>query len=456
MAVERGRDFGIWSSRWTFLAAAIGLAVGLGDIWRRPEAIGAHGGAVYLLAYFLFLFLIIVPVAIAEARVGMWARANPLMAMRSLVAQTPAPKWWAWFVQLSVVAALLLVANYSVVAGWLAAYIGKVGSGGFAGASVDGVAADFRSLLASGDEMRFWQSVVMAFTVFISALSVARSMAVGLRVVLPVLLLVLLVFIGYGFRVGDFQQAVSWLFDSRLADFSWRSALSALQSAFYTLCVATGAFMALGAYFPSGRSISRQLVALAFIDVFVVLLAGLALFSLVLDQHIEPGSGPALLFVSLPYAFGNAALGDVFGSLFFTMALLFSITTMVVLMEPAVAYLLERRRLPRWLAALLVGVAVSYTGWLSIASLNAESNLQWRGRAFIEYVDIVATYVLLPLCGFAFAVFIASWAPHAVFGSPRNWWSRLGFSLWLGLLRYIAPPVFFVMLVVGLYQRLLI
>ncbi|MGJ8685908.1 MAG: sodium-dependent transporter [Spongiibacteraceae bacterium] len=456
MAVERGQALGIWSSRWTFLAAAIGLTVGLGDIWRRPETIGAQGGAVYLFVYVLFLFLIVVPVAIAEARVGMWARANPLMAMRSLVAQTPAPRWWAWFIQLSVIAALLLAANYSVVAGWLAAYIAKVGSGSFAGASVDGVAAEFRGLLASRDDMLFWQCLVMLFTVSVSAFSVARSMAVGLRVVLPVLLLVLLVFIGYGFRVGDFQQAVTWLFDSRFADFSWRSALSALQSAFYTLCVATGAFMALGAYFPSGRSISRQLVVLAFIDIFVVLLAGLAVFSIVLDQHIEPSSGPALLFVSLPYAFGNTALGDVFGALFFSMVMFFSITTMVVLMEPAVAYLVERWRLPRWLAALMAGLAVSYIGWLSIASLDSESNLQWGGRAFIEYVDIVATYALLPLCGFVFAVFIASWAPPAVFGSPKYWWSRLAFSLWQGLLRYIAPPVFFVMLVVGLYQRLLV
>ncbi|WP_269619932.1 sodium-dependent transporter [Zhongshania sp. BJYM1] len=453
MALRKRKIQGIWSSRWTFLAAATGLVVSLGNFWRTPQELGQNGGGAYLIAYVACLFLIMLPIAVAEVRIAVRARGNPVHAIDQLAHYSKASKHWSLVTQIACIAALLLAANYSLVSGWLLVYVAKMGSGVMEAASLDSVAGQFKDLLASPDVMRFWQRVFLVAAIGLSALNVVRGMAAVLRVLLPVLLLVLLGLLYYGYVLGDFPSALRWMFDLRVADLTWRAGFSALQHAFYTLSIGTGALMAYGAYFPSGRSVTRQLIALAVFDTAVLVIAGVAILALVFDQHIVSGSGPALLFISLPFSFGNLVFGDIAGTSFFLLLSILSLTTVVALMEPVVAYLVERWGFMRWLAALLTGGLVFIVGDLSITSMMPDSDLRWFSRSLMEWLDILAANVLLPLCAWCFVLFAAWRVPKLVYGVRDGWFEGVFFWLWQALLRYIAPPAVLAVLIIGLYLR---
>ncbi|MEX1664717.1 sodium-dependent transporter [Zhongshania arctica] len=454
MTLKKRKIQGIWSSRWTFLAAATGLVVSLGNFWRTPQELGQNGGGAYLIAYVACLFLVMLPIAIAEVRIAVRARGNPIHAMDQLAHYAKASKHWSLVTQIACIAALLLAVNYSIISGWLLAYVAKMASGVMDAASVDVVAKEFQELLASPELMRFWQRLFLVMAVSLSALNVVWGMAAVLRVILPVLLLVLVGLLYYGYALGDFNSALRWMFELRLEDLTWRGGFSALQHAFYTLSIGTGALMAYGAYFPSGRSVTRQLIALAVFDTVVLIIAGVAILALVFDQHIVPGSGPALLFISLPYSFGNLVFGDIAGTAFYLLLFILSLTTVVALMEPVVAYLVERWGFMRWLAAMLVGAMVFLMGDLSISSMMTDSGMRWWSRSLMEWLDILAANVLLPLCAWCFVLFAGWRVPKLVYGVREGWFEGVFFWLWQALLRYIAPPAVLAVLVVGLYLRI--
>lgn len=454
MALKKNRVQGIWSSRWTFLAAATGLVVSLGNFWKAPQQVAANGGAVYLLVYIGFLLVFALPIAVAEVRIAVRARANPIHAIDQTAHFAGALRHWSLTTQLAALAALLLAANLGVVASWLIHYVAKMSSGVMEAASLDMVAGEFQRLLTSPEDVRVYHALFVVLAVLMSAINVNRGMAVLLRILLPVLALVMLGLLYFSYELGDYGAAWRALFSYRPGDFSWQAILLALQQAFYALGLGTAALMAYGAYFPSGRSVTRQLMALAVIDTAAMLLGGLIIIALVSDQHIVPGQGPALLFISLPYSFGNLAFGDIAGTALYVLLGILALTTVVALFEPVVAYLVERWALPRALAATMAGAAVLTVGEAALMSQQVGSSLQWFSRSAMEWLDIVVGYVLLPMCALCFVLFAAWRVPRHVYGVKDRWLEKRFFWLWLAMLRYIAPPALFCLLSLGLYQRL--
>lgn len=454
MAIKKRKVQGIWSSRWTFLAAATGLVVSLGDFWAVPQAIAGGGGLAYLLAYIFCLVLVVLPVAVAEVRVAVRARANPVHAVDQLAHYAGASPHWSLVSQIAAVAGLMLAANLGVAAAWVLAYVPIMASGVLEAASLDMAASEYQALLDNPELSQYWHRWFLAAVVALSAISVVRGMALVLRIVLPVLLLALLGLLYYSSELGDYSAALSSMFGYRPSELSGWAVVSAMKHAFYTLAIGTGALMAYGAYFPSGRSVSRQLGFLAFVDTAVMLLGGLVIIALVSDQHIQAGRGLALMFISLPYTFGNLVFGDIAGTMFYVMLCILVITSVVALLEPAVAYLVERWAVPRWLSAALAGLAVWLLGDLAILSLQPQSSLMWYSRTLLEWSDIFVGSVLLPLCALCFTLFAGWRVPKAVHGVRDRWFEGIFFWLWQALLRYIAPPMLLVVLVAGLYQRL--
>ncbi len=453
-SIQKRKVQGIWSSRWTFFAAAVALVAGLGDFWATPEHIAAQGGGVYLACYVAALAFVAMPVAVAQLRVALRARANPIHAVDQFAELAGVSRHWPLMSQLATVTAMLLVARLAVVAGWLAAYAARMSSPEMDAASLDTIAKSFGDLLADVPEQHYWSHLFLFAVAVFSSMTVVRGMAKLLRVVLPLLLLVLMVLVYYAAELGDFSAARALMFEPRWADFDARAAFSALQQAFFTLSVGSFALMAYGAYFPSGRSVGRQVSALVILDLVVMLLGGLLVLALVVDQHIIAAEGPALLFISLPYTFGNLVFGDIAGTVFFTVLAVFALTSAVALLEPLVAYLVERWGLPRWLVAPVAVVVVAALTDLSIVSMQADTPLHFAGRSLHEWLDILTAQILLPFCALCFALFAGWRVPRVVYGIRERRVDRICFWLWQLLLRYIAPPALLLVLVVGVYTRL--
>ena len=444
---------GRWRARSTFVLALSASAVGLGNLWRFSYLSGEYGGAPFVITYVLCLFLIAVPVMVAEVVVGSHGRGSPVAAIRRASDRSLLSRKWALLGVLACFTGLLILSFYSVVAGWGMAYAGFMQSGVFAAASAPVVGEHFGRLLADPARQVYWQSLFLLLTVSIVALGVRRGLGLLVWLAVPTLVAMLAVLIKFSFDNGDIDAARDFLFTTRLMDFSPQSALVALGHAFYTLGVGVGTGISYGAYAPERIPIGRSVLAVAVFDTMIALLAGLAIFPIVFANNMEPSMGPGLLFVSLPYAFGNTVQGELFGTVFFALRVLAALGSAVAIMEPIVGTLKQWARLERLTATLLVGAVVWLLGVAVVVSFASGEGLPWLGNLnLFEFFDAITTDVLLPLVSLLTALFVGWRLRPEILRLELYRESGVFFSLWRFLLRYIAPPAIVLLMLAPFFE----
>ncbi|WP_461516611.1 sodium-dependent transporter [Porticoccus sp.] len=444
---------GAWSSRWTFVMAATGSAVGLGNIWKFPYIAGENGGGAFVLVYLLCILLVGMPVMVAEVMLGRRGRQSPINAMRYLTQEAGLHGAWNAIGWLGVTAGLMILSYYAVIAGWALYYIGQMASGTFQGASADQAGVVFGQLLSSPKELIFWQSIFMLLTMAVVVGGVTRGLGVAVRILMPLLFVLLVILLGFSIQRGDFARGYNFLFSFNYEALTWAGVLEAMGHAFFTLSLGMGAIMAYGAYMPDHARIGRTVLAVGFLDTLVALLAGLAIFPIVFaNPTIEPGAGPGLMFVSLPVAFGNMAGGLLFGSIFFVLVTLAAWSSAISLIEPAVAFLIESKGFNRITANLLLGGIAWSVGLGSVLSFNVWADVTLAGFNFFEFMDFLTSSVMLPLTGLFIALFVG-WLmkPGAVRSELMDESSGV-FTAWRWILRYISPAAVLVVFVMGVYK----
>ena len=212
MAGARESIHGQWSSRWIFILAATGSAVGLGNIWRFPYVTGENGGGAFVLIYLACVLLVGLPIMIAETLIGRRGRQSPINSMRSLAEDEGLSEHWRFLGWLGVVAGFIILSFYSVVAGWSVAYIFYVGGGVFDGISADASAAQFDALTGSPWRLLGWHTAFIVLTTTIVARGVSGGLELAVKWLMPALFILLIVVVGYAMRTGDFAGAVTYLF----------------------------------------------------------------------------------------------------------------------------------------------------------------------------------------------------------------------------------------------------
>ena len=441
-----------WRRSWTFVASTTGATIGLGNLWKFSYLAGENGGGAFVFAYLVCVLLVALPVMIAEVVLGSRGRANPVAAMQTVAMEAGASPWWQSIGWMGCLAGLLVLSYYSVIAGWGLAYIGKMFSGQFTAGSAQLAGDGFGELLASPIELLKWQSIFLGIIFLITVAGIRRGLSAVARLLLPLLFVLLIALVIYSSRVGDFDTAVHFMF---AADFSALTAevwFVALGHAFFSLSIAVGAMIAFGAYVPDKRSIAGMLTTVAVMDTLVSLLAGLAIFPLVFSFNLAPSMGPGLMFVAMPYGFGNMIYGNYFGALFFLMVSLAAITSGVALMEPAIVWLSERFRWWRPVAAIVITLIVWLLGLATIFSFNIWADNRIFGLSVFGLLDFVTANVLLPLGGLMIAVFVGWRMRREVLRDELYVENEQLFSLWYWLLRYIAVPGVLLVFSVSLYQ----
>jgi NSS family neurotransmitter:Na+ symporter len=428
-------------------------AVGLGNLWRFSYLTGEHGGAPFVLTYVLCLFLIAVPVMVAEVVVGSHGRAGPLVAIRRASDRSLLSRNWMLLGVLACITGLLILAYYVVVAGWSMAYAGYMQSGLFSSASAVVVGEQLEDLLGDSARQVYWQSLFLLLVVAIVGLGVRRGLGLLVWLAIPALVTMLAVLIVFGFDNGDIEATRDFLFSVKLKDFSAHSALVALGQAFYTLGVGVATGISYGAYAPQRIPIGRSVIAVAVFDTMIALLAGLAIFPIVFANNIEPSMGPGLMFVSLPYAFGNIMQGELFGTVFFALVVLAALGSAVAIMEPIVTALMQRARLRRFTAVLLVGALVWVLGLAVAVSFAPGEASAWFGyRNLFGFLDDITAGLLLPVVALFTALFVGWHLRPEILRLELSRESDLFFSLWRFLLRYIAPPAIALIMLAALIK----
>jgi len=435
-----------WSSRITFLLAAIGAAVGLGNIWKFPYITGQNGGGAFVLVYLGAVLIIALPILIAEIAIGRWGRQSPPNAMINVAADQGRSPLWSLVGWLGILAAYLIATYYAVIAGWTVAYIFKSARGDFTGHDAAAISAQFDALMADPLNMGLWHGIFVLLATVILVRGLQKGIEATVKVLMPALFALLLAMVVYGIFEGDMARTLHFMFDFNLAAIDGRVILVAIGQAFFSIGVAMGLMMGFGAYLPRDISIARSAVIIALADTAVAIIAGLAIFPVVFGNGLDPAQGPGLIFVSLPIAFGSVTGGLVFGTLFFILLFIAALTSVIGVLEPTIAWCEERFTMPRRLAALLVCVSVFILGFGTVFSFNFWSG--WRPLAgfgrfadfgYFEILDYLTANIMMPVSGLLLAVFVG-WVikPEAIAAELRMKNPAL-FRTWFWLLRWVAP-----------------
>ncbi len=452
-ALSQTQFYPAWRSRWVFILAATGSAVGLGNIWKFPYITGENGGGAFVLVYLLCILLLGIPVMVAEVMLGRCGRQSPVNAMRQLTADADLHGFWKSIGWLGVVAGLLILSYYSVIAGWALAYIPEMGKGTFQGVGPLESQAFFDALLADKGRLLGWQSLFMLLTVGVVVFGVVKGLGVAVRILMPLLFVLLLAMLAFAYRYGDFGGAAEFLFHLDFSELTGRSVLEALGHSFFTLSLGMGSIMAYGAYMPATASIGKTVLTIAFLDTLVALMAGMAIFPIVFAHpDINPAAGPELLFVSLPVAFGAMPGGLAVGLVFFILVTVAAWSSAISLIEPAVAWLIERRGFNRFTANILLGLLAWVLGFGTILSFNDWAGFTLGGFTFFGAMDFLTSRILLPLTGLFIAVFVGWIMPRKMVKNELNGDKSVMYFCWFWVLRCICPLAIGVVLLVGLYD----
>ena len=331
MPIPQQSLHGLWSSRFTFIIAATGAAVGLGNIWKFPYIMGQNGGGAFMLVYLLAILLIGIPVLMAEVLMGKRGRQSPGLTARTLVLEAGAHRFWQITGWLGLAAGFIILSFYSVIAGWAFAYVGKAATGSFSGKTAAELGAMFGRFSADFSSLLLWSTVVIVLTCLVVARGLKKGLEPVLKLMMPALYLLLIALAIYASVTGDFNQAVRFMFYPDFSKLSMNGVLIALGHAFFTLSLASGVMMIYGAYLPNAVSIGRTTIWIALADTSVALLAAMVIYPVVFSQGLDAGQGPGLIFVTLPIAFGSMTGGVLIGTLFFLM-LVFSAFTSTIAM----------------------------------------------------------------------------------------------------------------------------
>jgi len=436
---QRTSLHGHWSSRLAFILAVAGSAVGLGNIWRFPYMAGENGGGAFVLVYLVCVFGIGLPIMMSEILIGRRGRRNPVATMRLLGEEETGTIKWRWIGILGVTTGFLILSFYSVIAGWALAYIFESGSGVFIGADLDATAAIFTSLQTDPVTTSLWHTLFMGMTIFVVAFGVEAGLERAVRILMPALILLLLILLGYGIFQGSFLEGVEFLLKPDFNALTAQGVLDALGQAFFTLSIGMGAIMAYGAYLPNEESIVRTSIAVALADTGIALLAGLVIFPIVFQFDVQPDQGAGLVFVSLPLAFGQMTGGIYVGILFFVLLTFAAWTSAISLMEPAVTFFIEQLKFRRIGATLSVGGIIWVLGLLTVLSFGPWSELMWREKTIFGWIDWMTNNVMLPVGGFGIVVFAGWFMAKNSTADEIDPEAGPLYELWRMCARYVAP-----------------
>ena len=430
------KSHGAWIGKWTFILAATGSAVGLGNIWGFPYKAGTNGGGAFVLIYLLCIVMIGVPIMISEIIIGRRAGNSPINAMKRTALDSNSSSLWRLVGWSGITAGVLILSFYSVIAGICLNYIFIAASP----SSVLSSSEQFGIVIASPFNLLFWHTVFMLLTFLIVSAGVKNGIGRMVKILMPMLGFLLIFMVIYAMFNGAFVKTLEFLFAPDFSNVTAETFLSAMGQAFFSLSLGMGSIMDYGAYMPKDHKVVPTSFTVASLDTLVAMMAGLAIFPIIFVFNLEPNSGPGLVFVSMLSAFNQMQFGQIIGSLFFILLSVAALSSSISLLEPGVAYLSEEGFLSRKYSAL----AISFFAWTlgigTALSFNLLSDFNLTpGRNFLDSMDFIANQILLPLGGMLIAIFVGWFMKKELITTEVGYVNPIIFKLWRFFIKFIAP-----------------
>lgn len=434
MAATPAGQHAHWSSRFAFILAAVGSAVGLGNLWRFPFMTGQNGGSAFVLIYIGCVILFAIPVLMAEIAIGRHAQQSAISSTRKMAQEAGKSANWAIVGWVCTAGGFLILTTYSVIAGQVMAYSAAGFAGGFA-------QPDGANMFYTGQGTQLiWHAVFMVITVLIVARGLKGGIEQVATILMPLFFIVLAGLTVYSLATGNAADAIEYLFTPDFSVITGSTFVAALGQAFFSVSVASAIMITYGSYLSKDTNIGSSSVLIASADTLVALVAGLMIFPIVFMVGMDPAEGLGLIFTALPAVFADMPAGNIIGGAFFALAFIAAITSSISLLEGTTAFIEENSSFSRPTAAILMGFFAFMIGAGAVYSADFGG----------QFVDWMAGSFLLPLGGLLVAVFAGWVIPKSLMRQELSHASNGLFGFFHFCVKYIVPPAIGVILLLGL------
>ncbi len=457
-----------WSSRAAFILAAIGSAVGLGNLWRFPSEAGTNGGGAFVIFYIFCVVLIGLPVLLSETLIGRHGQAAAPESVRKLARESGASEKWAVLAIIGAIAAFLIISFYSVLGGWVLYYVGQFAGdlmrslGNFTGGAFQGVPAEevqalLPALFQDNVTLLSLHAVFMGITIFVVARGVSGGIELVATWLMPAFFFLFLGITIYGSFTGDFAEAIAFLFHFEPSKLTGSVMLSALGQAFFSLSLGSALMITYGAYADRSVNLAGTSAIIAAADTSVAIIAGLAIFPIVFAAGLAVDGGPALMFQTLPTSFMSMPAGSLIGFLFFVMVFFAALTSSVALLEAPTVWIMDTFNSARRPTAILVGGCAFLIGIAAALSFNILAEFQplsfipiFEGQGIFDILDTITGKVLLPVAALLTAIFVG-WVADRKLVDAENGISGGLHLTYRFLIAWLCPAALIAILMFGLF-----
>ena len=451
-----------FGSRLGFILVSAGCAIGLGNVWRFPYITGEYGGAAFVVLYLIFLVIFALPVLVMEFAAG---RASQRSIARSYDELEPEGGKWHRFKWVGLAGNYLLMMFYTVVAGWMLAFMVKSAMGEFNGASTEHVASVFGQLLADPVQMTIYMLIIVAIGVITTRAGVKNGVERVTKVMMVALFVVLVALCVRAVTLPGAEEGLEFylmpdfgkLFAGNTPAEQWatfgNAVYAALGQAFFTVSVGMGSMAIFGSYIGKDRRLTGEAVRVGVLDTLVALMAGLVIFPSCFAFGVEPASGPSLVFITLPIVFNAMPLGQLWGTLFFLFMSFAALSTVIAVFETIMAFSMDQWGVRREKACLVNGALIALLSIPCVLGFNVLSGVAIPGIGDIQSIeDFLVSNNILPLGGLFLVMFVTSkrgWG-WKNFLAEADTGEGLRFPAWsYRYMKYVLPVGIVIIFVLG-------
>lgn len=445
-----------FSSKIGIIAATVGSAVGLGNVWRFPAEVQENGGAAFLLVYVLCVLVLGIPVMLAEFSLG---RAGGSDAVGSFKKLSPKSKWWLTGL-IGVIASYLILCFYMVVAGWTLEYFVQSVTGNlYSPADVPDTEGLFTSrmqqYIEGGLSPLIFTYLMIALNLAILLGGVRKGIERVSNMLMPALFILLVIFCCVSLSLPGASKGLEFFFSPDFGKITPGVIINAMGQAFFSLSLGMGILITYAAYYPRDAKLPKTAMTVSMLDLGVAVLMGVIIFPAVLSFGLEGESlrGLTLVFVTLPEVFSRMEMTCLWSSLFFLTLTVAALTSTISVSEVTIALFEDRFKMSRTKACLIVLLPTLLFSSLCSESLVTGSSLTICGKTLFDSLDMIATNILLPVCALFMCIYAGWVAPRSIiYNQLTNDGSLNGKIAGLAIfsIRYIAPPAIIAILVAGL------
>jgi len=428
-----------FATRMGAIAATVGSAVGLGNIWRFPYQAGQNGGGAYILVYLLCVLLLGLPILMSEFVIGRSTHKSMKGAIEELTPGSP----FKVFSYVGVLGALLICGYYSVVCGWVIEYLWSSADGSLLGHTPDQYNEIFTTFVGTPQRCVLWTLLFLVLNFLVLSRGVKDGIERIANIMMPLLFVLLIVFCVNSLLLPGSNAGMEFLFSVDFNDLGWKGVIDAMGQAFMSLSLGVTCLITYSSYFSDDSNLMKDAVTISALDTLVAILAGIVIFPAVFSFNLEPNAGPKLIFETLPTIFQQLPGGVVWSVLFFVLLFFASITSTISLSEIPITFLIDEYKISRGKAIAITAVLMTAIAVVSALSFSTLSDVKIIGKNIFDFLDFVGPNFFMLLGGLVTALYVGWFLKkdvvHNQLTNNGKHSSHIAQPYIIFCLRYIAP-----------------